>query len=34
MINTLFPENFYQILRATASFVLPEIPDYESDIHY
>ncbi len=34
MINTLLPENFYQISRAIASFVLPEIPDYEADIAY
>jgi hypothetical protein len=34
MINTLLPENFYQISRAIASFVLPEIPDYEADIAF
>jgi hypothetical protein len=32
MINTLLPENYYQITRAIASFALPEIPDYEADI--
>jgi hypothetical protein len=32
MINTILPENFYQILRCIGSLVLPTLPDYEEDI--
>ncbi len=34
LINTVFPFNFYQVLRIFASFLVPRIPEWEADTSY